>query len=1505
MSHNVLICRCRADRSAGGFRICRSEKLATACASPSRPGLFPALLIALGILLASGACAPRLAWCEETGDSPEMLPFSKSMSFPRNRSVETVIREAQQAARRENWGLLADCLAHLAGNEAGTLVEFEGAIRDSSIAVEILMQQLPKTAQAAIERSLEPELQAKLQQATRRQDTGLIADIAQRYGFLPAGRQARTLLLALEHDQGKLPLASPAAAPLPQDSPPRSDVLPRPEAVWPQRHFVPLNLTGQVPERLPQDTIVAMYEVYQLLRQSGVIPYPSIHAGQADHTLVLTFPTRRVAIDITSLQVLWSRPVTGYGPDWMRAPGDLGDRFRHRLFKMATARSIFASTLFTECLIDGGRVYFLESVPTPTHLPPPPDADGNADDAAESFPTNQLVCVDLKTGQELWRQAGPAPSGIYFSGTPGLHGNTLYVLSELRTPSMLAVQEIDAFQGTILRQIELGAPKIPISDDTRRQEVNCQIVADGDHLLCPTGAGAVFRIDRLTGRIVWAQRTPRSDAQGFHGETDIIPVHQPGFQHWNAWQRQTLILQEGLMILACPTQSTLQAFERHGGQLKWSVDREEASLLLTADARQGVVTLSATQACSRDLKSGQKNWCVTLPAAAGQGTLVGQDYYFPIRDQGLAKLDLETGTFQQDVASACQPWQTEGVLPFSLRPRSLTMTEFGLLEFDIHQLWSLPVPWMWPGNLSPEQLLALEEQGSTQGVLGRMSPGLPGISRQILRQTSGVCSDFAAWLMSSQASLESRAIFRCRLAQAACQNQDLTRFVTIWLSAPEAEMSMLVADASARRRCRLDRWFQALSQELLSVLPAESQREFHQLIEQAWQKTSPQSPARAWLLSRLRHTPWGREREIQTPWQGEDLQASLQRQMVLLEITHHAEPRLAAGACARLLEFAESRAHWPAAQRWLTQLQTFPEQTELPQGGTAGRTVAAHAPRIAAALTADATRADWPAISPTTRLRRRGSNEVFFAAIPRRSLFASNVDQMAVEVDSPAHQAVRFNSATRSRPWFCPLPRSQRLLRFDPTLDLLHGMEDLLVLQCGSEVYGLTPYALDGKPAGTLLWPEQDHSVDTLAERDNLLLTFQREPVQVRPGFSNARYRRMDEFLHDVTAVEPVRPGYLCLQQLGMLVAIEPATGQELWRRYDLPRRARCLGDDEQVTVYSPEEATWTTYRTLDGQQLSVRKGDDSPENHIAQSGCEAVSLLGEESQLALPDETLVPTVESLESLTPSPGTEVVITRSHVPTGEQRWQRRFPARSMPFEINARWLGVLLPENQLEWIDTQTGGTVLQQRLTLEQPVQRIAAIAGGQDIILGFATHLDSRPAPWNALIRGGYRRPVFTGRLVCFDTQTLHTRWQQPVRQTELPLDQAPDLPILLTTAPRPSLTGSLAEPPVVPEAEPVPEPPAAPDGTDETDLEENDEFPDSLQFECRDRRTGLLLGTLPQVDGTMPYFTLHGNRQQGLIKLQQIGSQLEMDFSRPADLPTHAPGAESSSRTPDPVGK
>ncbi|MCA9079307.1 MAG: hypothetical protein KDA58_02060, partial [Planctomycetaceae bacterium] len=525
--------------------------------------------------------------------------------------------------------------------------------------------------------------------------------------------------------------------------------------------------------------------------------------------------------------------------------------------------------------------------------------------------------------------------------------------------------------------------------------------------------------------------------------------------------------------------------------------------------------------------------------------------------------------------------------------------------------------------------------------------------------------------------------------------------------------------------------------------------------------------------------------------------------------------------------------------------------------------------------------------------------DIRFVQLPVSAAKGTLPERINVALDWPGGQGLKFSNSQWGRDWLVRTPSGGRFLRTNVHFAKGWGLGQHLLLQLGTEVFGVSPLSLEGERRARILWPGKGWHVDSLGDRFEAMLSFYEDKPASWIGFPSPPSRMIDEFEHYVGAVGPVTTDYFCVQQKGSLVAVDPATGRELWRRPELPRLAECVGDTRQLLVWGARESQGTLIRAVDGVELGRRTIPHSlRQRRIVRDGCalfgigsgfhdELSALVGEpDAEAAAPDveaapkkegaaqPEIDPSAEATTAATRSPDAvgdaSVAETTDAVPgvassskaaifewwnllSGEQIWRQVRQAGTIPFEVDHELCGLLQTDGQLELLDLATGETVLRHQLMLSAPCTRIGCAVGERTLLVAVSLPVQDLALRNAPQLHGGYRSMFLNGFLLCFDRRDRTLLWQQTVENAVFPLDQPADLPLFILTGSR------LAENAM------------------------NSNTVGSSRFDIYDRRDGTLVFSDEAAGPKWNFYAVTGDAESRQIRIKTQAVLFELDYSDP----------------------
>lgn len=271
---------------------------------------------------------------------------------------------------------------------------------------------------------------------------------------------------------------------------------------------------------------------------------------------------------------------------------------------------------------------------------------------------NILRAFDLDSGRLEWEIGGDSSqdgielelAGSYFFGPPiAVDGELLVVAERDKDLRLLA---LDPPSGRLNWSLLLGHADAKIAVDLGRRWWTAPVASGDGVLVCPTTAGWILGIDRMTRSVLWANRLskPPKLAEMGEGAELVQPAPLNG-----RWQMQAPLIVGSRVIVAAPESEKLLCLDLLSGKKLWERNRDG---LFAIEGVHGEVVIVADGNSIRALKlaDGNSAWSATVGPIAGRGVVSGGQLYIPVLNLGVRRLDLATGAVSGE-------WRSTGDQP--------------------------------------------------------------------------------------------------------------------------------------------------------------------------------------------------------------------------------------------------------------------------------------------------------------------------------------------------------------------------------------------------------------------------------------------------------------------------------------------------------------------------------------------------------------------------------------------------------------------------------------------------------------------------------------------------------------------------------------------------------------------------------------------------------------------------------------------------------------------------
>ncbi len=1355
------------------------------------------LLFCALIVVACNAEEPLNGGHAEVGASAEPANFSRSASFHRKRALERSFDELVQHVQKKDYANAAAVVQSILADDANLFVEYEGGIFQARSLAFALLRKFPSEVQRAFQRLSESDAEALLQDAITSEDEERLMLVAKQYRSTSTGLRALLMLTSVKYDQGDMATARLML-----------------------REYLKSYRNGEIPESF----LTRMQRLDELIELEDVQSKDTepviVVSGQTDWVsqLGLSAQTQNIIQEslvdlrehglnplLTSVVVTLEDGMVLSSPfDVRKLNPDTGEVLWKRPYK-GYGIQVFQEPedlsdsnrkqVFTQVILHrlyGESTYTsLSSFKKKVYIIERQQLKvlNNQEGQKKEFPSNQVVCLNGETGEPVWTFAGEALAPCYFSSAPTVHGERLYVQGEAEQTGTLTLFILNATTGKLLQQVELAQSQLPFDTDRRRHTQSCPVVVTDELILCPTGAGAIVAVDPVWHEVLWGYRYPRSDAIA-SGSTAGLPNPEVfGYQWWNGWQAVQAVATENYVALATPEADEFVVLNIQSGTVKWKRPRGDALFVARADEATGLILIGKEFAEAIDISTGKTLWKSPILVPAGFGAVVGDEYLLPTHEAGITRIQLASG----EVQAPEKPWVAfqHETLSTDLSTRNLYVAGHQLYEVGTEQFSKLSLP---------------------------------------LSQLEIAHSEVQPPLLFND-------LFKAFLTEDGARVKEI---LESWLATDEYGR-----DSSFRRELA-EFLIRQLPQLPISIDRPELESFVSRLLDSDWDLANWRQHQLQQLLDK---SDWLSLFEI---WLTEDA-GIWNQQLPVPDSQHRARlDRWLQGAVEEALSVMSEtdRKAFDASllQAWSAHVERFPKSKlqTLKRFGNTSDAVPREPDEEPVSPLAEGI--PWPDRVPVQVVKPRQFTNIAFPVpveTPRASLFS----RLNIDLDWPGSSGVIFSS-DQKRNWDCHFPNTTSSLRHDH--DLVHGwgFQNLLVMQVGSEVFGIAPFTENGVRSARRIWPAiGEKTINTLGNRSSLMLTFRQDhPIQ-RPGFVSANVDRVDEFRHFSADVGPVTSEYFCIQQKGMLVAYDTADGSELWRRYDLPERAYCFGNEHEVILISSENNHLQRLRVADGKEFSAVHCPVNLNEIVLSQGSQVITASGDVTRF----EAAIETPKLAHDLQP-PVIPMQLTCTDLATQFVVWERDWAAGAVPFEVDQEWMGIAHSGNSIEFINRQTGGTVATHISEILQPITRIACSVGSESLLVAISTTIDDEQLQSAPQRYQGYRRPMINGKLFAFARNTGKWEWEIDLPNTVFPIDQPLELPVFITAEARHhQKSGSTGSP--------------------------------GSRLRCYSRRTGELLYENESQNPTLTQYGITASRKKEQIIINTQTMQLELDYSLPKE--------------------
>ena len=1023
--------------------------------------------------------------------------------------------------------------------------------------------------------------------------------------------------------------------------------------------------------------------------------------------------------------------------------------------------------------------------------------------------SNRLVSYDLRTGRPLWSVGGVESlesfdlplAGSYFFGVPAIDGDELLVV--IGKGDEIRLSSLDRATGTPRWSQLIAYSDTKIEQDIGRRWYSAPIASSGGIVICPTTVGWLVAVDRLRQSVLWAHRFQPVNAskdrdQGGHfvQQRDLA----------SQWSPSAPIIAGSVVVYTPPEESMILALNALNGKKLWEQPKE-AWLYLAGVFDDRVILVGRHEIGALALATGKPLWTVPLGDEArpsGRGLAVDEQFYIPLSTGELRTIDLKTGktALQTYVPSKHPPL---GNLAMH-RGKLVSVGPFGAVGFG--QREALLAEIQRRKSINPADPWALLRESEVHLLNRNHAAALP-----LLRSLATASLSDDERVRHHAALIESlAAIIRLDPKSNAAALKELTEIAAL------PDEKLLVQELTADRHISESRFAAAFDVYWsLNALPPDNVAITRTDDRQVSVQRVP------WIAGRLSEvwsTSHGEERTQIDSTVGVLLAEALHERAVAANSREAAATVLTAAIQrARLLAFHPATATLRAAiiddlaavgdfggaqlellkwtddadravaARAVERLARLMDQFQMPAD-------AAHYRRRLVAEFADVTLSDGRTVEKLLEEWNRDGGVAGAGASSRSPGVSPKAsptpaippirpwDDRPLQVVQgtvqymPPYQEV---SLTSSLPYFRSLGievhAQEQRLAFESLYD--GSFAWLAPLRSGSRNQGEAFVSTDflghqlaavnhdvlhmfSPTERRLLWSKP---LDGVGEGGPAWRHASRPPPQAMLLASRDSGRQMSlmQSAQFTGRLAVVQPNYLCLYGRRSITALDPRTGEELWRKDGLPQYSQVLGTHHAVFLVPQDHTQAQAYRALDGQPLKT-------------------GGLG-----TLLTNTLLTRGDSLLVMEPSQSrklfgkqSKTVLRLVHPVTKSEGWKTEFPSQSFASPLDEDEVLILPPGGAPERIEVATGRRTPLEPLPANSPKPRPGeTFAVSDDHHIYLVVNI-----PDNSGVHH-YGESLLSvrahGTVSAWNRADGKLAWQQEVKHQNLVVDRFRSLPVML----------------------------------------------------------------------------------------------------------------------------
>jgi outer membrane protein assembly factor BamB/tetratricopeptide (TPR) repeat protein len=1117
-----------------------------------------------------------------------------------------------------------------------------------------------------------------------------------------------------------------------------------------------------------------------------MIAMPSSHPLVVSGTVLLRSPSNLVAVDFETGKRIWEIPIGHEVQQVLNPDGESKSSQNVGLLLASLDKRLWDDATYGTMSSDGEQVFCVEDLDLATgnvtRNRPRMIVNVRGIREVQSTgpqPHNRLAAYELSTqGKLKWEIGGPRgefaleAAGTFFLGPPLPLMGRLYVLGEVN--GEIRLLELERSTGEVLWSQQLAVVERDILTDPVRRLAGVSPSYSNGVLVCPTSAGAVVGVDLTTRSLLWGYRYKTMYGRSTHR---FVP---PRFNVMNSSQRSnsrwvdaSATIDEGSVLVTPVESNELHCLNLIDGSLEWVRPREEGLYLAGIHDSKAIV-VGRTRIYAYNREDGEPLWQCELPEGAvpsGRGFMNRQRYYIPLTTAEVATADLDEGKIVARSTSRNE------VIPGNLVSYRGSVISQGVSyveKFD--QLAALDERVQLALKDNPRDPRALADRGeirlhrdNLEEAIADLRASFESAARPrtqellleaLLRQLEG---DFASH-RENQNEIE-RLIMdqpqRSRYLRVVAKGEEsigdpLAAFQTYLQMASHDDQTELQR-IEPRFRVRADRWVRTQLTDLYSAADGPLRQSMEETIATRMQHVteSKDTDALRRFLAHFGGHPAADPAREALLKQLQDRTDALERERLLIGLTQDGDAMHQRSGVTRLARLMSDNQRDADAAHFYRRLSNE-WADEICLDGKTGREL------VEGLKEDDPVRQElkppkpWPT-GRVEKVRDRNLRPVFrYYPVELEGDPGPFFRDLQVEFEQGRQEFIAHDRTGRLR-WNVSLMEEGKRAAFGVNVYVLRAVAHghLLIVSLGDRLAAIDTLGGPDSTTARVLWIKA--------------LTESIPGLPFNRGFSmshtNTAWGGQKTLIRDSTGVQAVALGPISDESFvyaydRVLTAVDPLTGDTLWKRYDVGEDLELFGDAQQLYVASRNQTEAEVLRMLDGKLLAKREIPPYAERmHI--DGHRILRWNIEQGKTA--------SIQMFDAW------------------EQKtlWKREIAVNSRGCLVGQDSVGVLEENNHLLVLNLADGAVRVDAKLYEEEKIKQLIVVPSRDQLIVivnrEFASSKDGIsifPVPSNN--PNDPTNPLVDGWVYAFDRKTGEQQWATEVDKQGISLSQPTELPML-----------------------------------------------------------------------------------------------------------------------------